>query len=76
MQTLAGTTQALADVGVRDTSNITSRLFPNMPLVSRRWVQMSAYFKGEDNGLYNIGLGRGRALDVFNDNLVSFGRVS
>jgi hypothetical protein len=37
---------------------------------------MSALFKGEDEDLYSVGLGRGRALDIFNGNLVSFGRVS
>jgi hypothetical protein len=35
------------------------------------WTRTSAYFKGED-GFLNIGLGRGPALDIFNDAILGF----
>jgi hypothetical protein len=66
-----GTTDALVNVGVRDTSTLTAQTFPDMPTVSKGWNATSAQFKGEGNQI-NIGLGRGTALDIFNDGLVSF----
>ena len=66
-----GTTDALAGVGVRDASAVTSGAFPDMPLVSRGWTTSSAFFKSE-GGIINIGLGRGTALDIFNDAIQGF----
>jgi hypothetical protein len=45
--------------------------YPDMPLVSRGWTSTSAFFKGE-GGIINIGLGRGPALDIFNDAIEGF----
>ena len=70
-----GTTDALAEMGVRDTSSITTAAYPDMPLVSRGWNTTSAFFKGE-RGVINIGLGRGPALDTFNDAILGFREVS
>jgi hypothetical protein len=61
-----GTQDALAGVGVRDASDAAASAYPDMPLVSRGWTSTSAFFKGE-GGILNIGLGRGPALDIFND---------
>lgn len=40
-----------------------------MPTVSKGWKPNNAYFKGED-GQINIGLGKGKGLDIFNDSIV------
>lgn len=66
-----GTTSSLAEVGVRDASAATRATFPNMPGVSSGWTSSSAFFKGE-GGVINIGLGRGTALDIFNDAILGF----
>ena len=77
-----GTTQALEGIGVRNGSSMAAEAYPNMPKVSKGWNESNAFFKGE--GLsgnksigepqINIGLGKGDALDIFNDNMISFGR--
>ncbi len=66
-----GTTSSLTSMGVRDGSAAASSAFPNMPLVSRGWTSASAFFKGE-GGVVNIGLGRGPALNTFNDSIVGW----
>jgi hypothetical protein len=70
----AGTQDALAGMGVRDASAAASVAYPDMPLVSSGWTSSSAFFKGE-GGILNIGLGRGPALNLFNDSIVGFGVV-
>jgi hypothetical protein len=69
-----GTTQALAEIGVRDVSDVVSSTYPDMPLVSRGWGAANAFFKGEGN-LINIGLGHGEALDLFNSMIQGFSEV-
>ena len=69
-----GTTNSLAGVGVRDASAATSAAYPGMPGVSKGWTSTSAFFKGEGAQI-NIGLGRGQALDIFNDSIVGFRNV-
>lgn len=69
-----GMTDALASAGVRDTSALTSEAYPEMPLVSKGWMGTSAYFKGEGVQI-NIGLGRGTALDIFNDAIMGLEEV-
>ena len=53
-------------------------LFFRRPLpksdASGDWTKSSAYFKGE-KGVLNIGLGKGKGLDIFNQNIVSFKQV-
>jgi hypothetical protein len=68
----AGTTDALAGVGVRDASALAAAAYPDMPLVSSGWTAASAFFKAEGPNLINIGLGRGAALDIFNGGLTGF----
>ncbi|MCP4309497.1 MAG: hypothetical protein GY788_32405, partial [bacterium] len=60
-----GTQGALAEVGMRDVSRVATGLYPEMPMVSSGWSSTSAFFKGE-RGVLNIGLGNGKALDIFN----------
>lgn len=67
----AGAMQALANIGVRDASRLSARVFGQMPIVSGRWKATNAYFKAE-GGQINIGLGYGRALDTFNSMIGSY----
>lgn len=64
-----GTTQQLQQIGVRDTSNLAVQKVPDMPIGSSGWTKDNAYFKGEGKQI-NIGLGKGKGLDVFNENIV------
>ena len=66
-----GTQNTLAGIGVRDASAVASATYPDMPQVSPGWTQTSAFFKGE-GGILNIGLGRGAALNLFNDAILGF----
>ncbi|GAA0075628.1 hypothetical protein UT300005_00060 [Clostridium sp. CTA-5] len=78
----AGTTQVLEEIGVRNGSSIVAETYPNMPRVSKGWNQNNAFFKGEGISVnmsigepqINIGLGKGKALDIFNDNIINFKR--
>jgi RHS repeat-associated protein len=65
----AGTTRALQGIGVRDVSKIARNQFPSLPIVQKGWATRNAYFKGEGIQV-NIGLGRGPAIDIFNQNIL------
>jgi hypothetical protein len=69
-----GTTQRLAEIGVRDNSSLASRVLSSMPLVGRGWRNTNAFFKGEGSQI-NIGLGGGNALDLFNGAITGFERL-
>ena len=57
---------------VRDNSNEMIGRYPFMPWVGGMdWVYTNAHFKWEREQM-SIGLGRGAALDIFNDNIRSF----
>ncbi|MBD1227472.1 hypothetical protein [Xenorhabdus griffiniae] len=56
-----GTTKVLEQIGVRDTSKITMKEYPDMPVISKGWSKYNAYFKAEDEQI-NVGLGKGKAL--------------
>ncbi|HFT1530074.1 MULTISPECIES: hypothetical protein [Providencia] len=61
------TIEELMTIGVRDKSRVT-RQFSDMPFVDSlesSWKSSHAYFKGEKGQLI-IGLGDGKALDIFN----------
>ncbi len=45
-----------------------------MPQVSKGWQMTNAFFKGEGK-IVNIGLGKGDALDIFNQAIKSFTRI-
>jgi|GEM_PF-4833768 len=74
-----GTTEALESIGVRDVSAAASVQYGSMPyqFEVNDWTMNNAYFKGEGKNisgledLVNIGLGRGKALDIFNGNIIS-----
>ncbi len=69
-----GTTEALENVGVRDRSNLVAAAYPDMSGVESGWTSSAAFFKAEGD-VINIGLGRGTALNIFNDAILSFGEV-
>jgi hypothetical protein len=66
-----GTTVELAAIGVRYTSELTRAAYPDMPRVTKGWMQTNAFFKAEEEQI-NIGLGRGRGLDLFNNNIKGY----
>ena len=70
-----GNMNALEKIGVRETNNSYLReLYPDMPEIKNvnNWRANNAYFKYED-GVFNIGLGgKGKALDIFNNNIIHF----
>ena len=76
-----GTTAALAQIGVRDSSKLTASAYPNMPVVSTvaNWKALAVFFKTEGtmqgSRQTNIGLGTGAALDVFNNGIRSCKRL-
>jgi hypothetical protein len=74
-----GTTKALEDIGVRDQSKLVKSTYPNMPEVKSGWNENSAFFKQEKvgkNAQINIGLGKGKGIKIFNENIISFENVS
>lgn len=70
----AGTTDSLLSMGVRN-AGLNGAPYGNLPLVQSGWGSSSAFFKLEGN-VVNIGLGRGRALNTFNENIVNFSRCT
>ena len=72
----SGTLQKLEAIGVRDASKLTSK-FLNMESVNGvRWMATRAYFKSEAKGTaLGIGLGNGRALEIFNEGILGFTRM-
>jgi RHS repeat-associated protein len=71
----SGTTRALEQIGVRDSSALASARFPNMANVFKGWSSTSAFFKAEGSQI-NIGLGQGPALDIFNSAILGFRSLS
>ena len=69
----AGTTDSLLGMGVRN-AGLNGGAYGNLPLVQSGWGSSSAFFKLEGN-VVNIGLGRGSALNTFNNNIVNFKAV-
>ena len=71
LQVAKGTTQKLLSMGVRQDDENAARLLPNLPIVRRKWNNESAFFKFE-GGILNIDLGKGAALDAFNESIRGF----
>ncbi|MBN8851225.1 MAG: hypothetical protein BGO55_10020 [Sphingobacteriales bacterium 50-39] len=69
-----GTAKQLEGIGVRNAAS--GHPYGELPLVEKGWGQSKAFFKLETNveGLkqVNIGLGKGKALELFNKNIQSF----
>ena len=54
---------------------LAKQLYPDMPHVKGiKWSEDFAYFKAEGVQV-NIGLGKGRALEIFNRNIINFEKV-
>ncbi|MCG3472460.1 hypothetical protein L7750_19430 [Xenorhabdus bovienii] len=45
-----------------------------MPQVGKGWTKYNAYFKKEDEQI-NVGLGKGKELDIFNGNISKFEKI-
>ena len=69
-----GRLAALETAGVRDDSPATDNRYPSMPRVSAGWNRLSAFFKGKGPQI-NTGLGRGPALQIFNEEIVSYDHI-
>ena len=80
-----GTMSKLAENGIAGNSGTVNKVFPNMPRSSKGWtqrgqVQFKLEGQGKPNinsgqGVVNAGLGKGKALDNFNQSIVSFKTV-
>ncbi len=66
-----GTIAKLEAIGVTDGTPDTRSKYPDMPIGEKGWNQTNARFK-EENGQTNIQLGKGDALDTFNDNITGY----
>ncbi|MEV0452479.1 ricin-type beta-trefoil lectin domain protein [Streptomyces sp. NPDC050600] len=68
-----GTRAALAKIGVRDESAMVLAEFPDMPAITsvKKWNRNYAQFKQEGDQI-NVGLGRGKALKLFNENVTGW----
>ena len=73
----SGTTSALEKIGLSngDRAILAKTIYPHMPYVSGiKWTENFAFFKAEGSQI-NIGLGKGKALEIFNSNIIIFERV-
>jgi putative hemolysin len=71
-QMKTGTIEKLVKIGVRNDSGEKMMLnFSKMNRVKKGWTTNNALFKTE-GGNYNIGLGKGKALETFNENIINF----
>lgn len=69
-----GTTSQLEQMGLKNESKLIDIIYPDMPKVKKGWVNDYAHFKVEANRI-NIGLGQGKGLELFNNNIISFKKV-
>ena len=67
--------EKLKAIGVKDSSILTRVTYPEMPDVGKGWKLNNAFFKAEGEQI-NIGLGRGKALDLFNEGIYKFERLN
>ncbi len=67
--------EQLKGIGVTDSSILTKLTYPDMPDVSKGWKDLNAFFKAEGDQI-NIGLGKGKALDIFNEGIYKFERLN
>jgi hypothetical protein len=67
----AGTIEKLKSVGTSDGSADVIKKFGEMPRNSQGWINSKSYFKKE-GAQVNIGLGKGKALEIFNENINGF----
>jgi uncharacterized protein RhaS with RHS repeats len=67
--------QELKSIGVKDSATLTKLTYPDMPEVGKGWKDNNAFFKSEGDQI-NIGLGKGKALDLFNKGIHRFERLN
>lgn len=72
LTTKLGTSAQLQEIGVAAGPKAAAEL--NLPIRSGSWMETNASFKVE-GGQMTTQLGQGRALDVFNENLIDFVRL-
>lgn len=65
-----GTTKSWLKIGVENNSDQAIKDYGILPKVTKEWTQNNAFFKGEGSQT-NIGLGQGKALEIFNSNIVN-----
>ena len=65
-----GTSAALQDIGIA-ANNPAAAQFPNMSTQTGAWMQTNARFKVE-GGQMTTQLGQGKAINIFNQNIVDF----
>ncbi|WP_414464730.1 RHS repeat-associated core domain-containing protein, partial [Klebsiella aerogenes] len=65
----------LKSIGVKDSAVLTSITYPDMPDVGKGWKETSAFFKAEGEQI-NIGLGKGKTLDILNQGIQRFERLN
>ena len=73
----SGTTSMLEKIGLSngDRAMLAKEVYPDMPYVSGvKWTENFAFFKAEGSQI-NIGLGKGKALEIFNSNISTFKRM-
>jgi len=72
-----GTVSQLQNIGVRNAA--IGHPLKHLPLVQSGWKGANAFFKLEKTALnpnhINIGLGNGRALNIFNSNIQNFRKI-
>ena len=77
-----GTMAKLAENGVAGNSGTVQKVFPNMPRATKGWAERGeVQFKLEGQGkpqvnsgegVVNTGLGKSKALDQFNNSIISY----
>lgn len=71
--------ESLKSIGVRDSSKLVSRNpeLSSLPIYQKGWMSNYALFKSEARGeVMSIGLGNGKGLNIFNQNIKSFRVIS
>ena len=71
----SGTTSELESIGLRNNARLAKETYPDMESVSGiKWTEDYAFFKAEGDQI-NIGLGKGKALEIFNSNILNFTKL-
>ena len=76
VEVAAGTQSSLLQIGSRS-GKVTWAPCQSLPVVKRGWTYNQAFFKleGDTRPVVNIGLGKGEALDRFNNSILQYMRV-
>ena len=69
-----GTTDSLKEIGVSNNTPQSIKDYGVLPEVQSGWSSNNAFFKGEGKQT-NIGLGQGKAREIFNSNIINFWKI-